>query len=145
MYRAKSRGKNCYAFYDANLERGAKERLETETSLRRALQNCELKLFYQPQVDLQGNLKGFTTAGTIGATAAGALGALGAVCIIWAFRTGGSPTYVMPLVFGLAPVVNVIYTMAAHPPKTTPSPLLWIGFLFAALGAGMVLYFKPAS
>jgi EAL domain-containing protein (putative c-di-GMP-specific phosphodiesterase class I) len=58
MYRAKSRGKNCYTFYDANLERGAKERLETETSLRRALQNGELKLFYQPQVDLQGNLKG---------------------------------------------------------------------------------------
>jgi hypothetical protein len=93
----------------------------------------------------QGNLKGFTTAGTIGATAAGALGALGAVCIIWAFRAGGSPTYVMPLVFGLAPVVNVIYTMASHPPKTSPNPLLWIGFLFAALGAGMVLYFKPAS
>jgi diguanylate cyclase (GGDEF)-like protein len=58
MYRAKSRGKNCYAFYDANLERGAKERLETEIGLRRALQNCELKLFYQPQVDLAGNLKG---------------------------------------------------------------------------------------
>ena len=35
-----------------------KERLETETSLRRALQNGELKLYYQPQVDLQGNLKG---------------------------------------------------------------------------------------
>lgn len=58
MYRAKSRGRNCYAFYDANLERGAKERLETETGLRRALQNAELKLFYQPQVDLHGNLKG---------------------------------------------------------------------------------------
>ena len=58
MYRAKGRGKNCYSFYDANLERGAKERLETETSLRRALQNDELTLFYQPQVDLQGNLKG---------------------------------------------------------------------------------------
>jgi diguanylate cyclase (GGDEF)-like protein len=58
MYRAKSRGKNCYAFYDANLERGAKERLETETGLRRALQNRELALFYQPQVDLEGNLKG---------------------------------------------------------------------------------------
>ena len=93
----------------------------------------------------QGNLKGFTTGGTIGATAAGALGALGAVCIIWAFRTGGLPTYVMPLVFGLAPVVNVIYSMATHPPKTAPNPLLWVGFLFAAIGAGMVLYFKPAS
>jgi hypothetical protein len=93
----------------------------------------------------QGQLKGFTTGGTIGATAAGTLGALGAVCIIWAFRSGGLPTYVMPLVFGLAPVINVIYSMATHPPKTTPNPLLWVGFLFAAIGAGMVLYFKPAS
>jgi diguanylate cyclase (GGDEF)-like protein len=58
MYRAKSRGKNCFAFYDAALECGAKARLETETGLRRALQNGELKLFYQPQVDLQGKLKG---------------------------------------------------------------------------------------
>jgi len=29
----------------------------------------------------------------------GALGAFGAICIIMAFRNGGSPTYVMPLVF----------------------------------------------
>jgi EAL domain-containing protein (putative c-di-GMP-specific phosphodiesterase class I) len=58
MYRAKGRGRNCHAFYDATLECGAKERLETETGLRRAVQNGELKLFYQPQVDLQGKLQG---------------------------------------------------------------------------------------
>ena len=93
----------------------------------------------------QGNLKGFNAAGSIGATGAGVLGALGAVCIIWAFRSGGVPAYVMPLVFGLAPLVNVIYSMATHPPKTTPNPLLWVGFLLASIGAGMVLYFKPQS
>ena len=58
MYRAKNRGKNGYAFYEEQLEKGAKERLETETSLRRALQNGELTLFYQPQVDLDGRLRG---------------------------------------------------------------------------------------
>ena len=93
----------------------------------------------------QGQLKGFTSGGTTMATAAGVLGAVGAVCIIWAFRSGGAPTYVMPLVFGLAPVVNVIYSMAAHPPKTAPNPLLYVGFALAALGAGLVLYFKPQS
>ena len=93
----------------------------------------------------QGNLKGFTSGGSTLATGAGVLGAVGAVCIIWAFRSGGLPTYVMPLVFGLAPLVNVIYSMATHPPKTTPHPLLWVGFLLAATGAGMVLYFKPQS
>ena len=88
-------------------------------------------------------LRGFTTGGTTAATVAGMLGALGAVCIIFSFRTGGSPTYVMPLVFGGAPLVNVLYTMAMHPPKTAPSPMLYVGFLVTALGAGMVLYFKP--
>jgi hypothetical protein len=93
----------------------------------------------------QGEMHGFTTKGTVGATIAGALGAAGAVCIIFAFRTGGLPTYVMPLVFAGAPLVNVLYSMWLHPPKTSPNPLLYIGFLLAAIGAGMVLYFKPAS
>ena len=93
----------------------------------------------------QGGLKGFNSGGTIAATAAGALGALGAVCIIWSFRTGGVPNYVMPLVFGGAPVVNVVVSMWLHPPKTSPSPMLWIGFVMAALGAGMVLYYKPPA
>jgi hypothetical protein len=92
---------------------------------------------------LQGDLKGFTTGGSISATVAGALGALGAVCIIWAFKSGGLPTYVMPLVFGGAPIINVLVSMWMHPPKTTPNPLLYVGFILAALGAGMVLYFKP--
>ena len=93
----------------------------------------------------QGQLKGFTAAGTFGATLAGALGAIGAVCIIWAFRNGGVPAYVMPLVFGGAPVVNVLVSMATHPPKSAPSPMLYVGFLLVCAGAGMVLYYKPSS
>ncbi|MGH9943959.1 MAG: hypothetical protein ACRD9R_16565, partial [Pyrinomonadaceae bacterium] len=93
----------------------------------------------------QGQLGGFTTKGTLTATFAGTLGAIGAVCIIFAFRSGGLPTYVMPLVFAGAPVVNVLFSMWLHPPKTAPNPLLYVGFLLAAFGAGMVLYFKPQS
>jgi hypothetical protein len=89
----------------------------------------------------QGELRGFTARGTIGATLAGTLGAVGAVCIIWAFRTGGLPTYVMP--FGGAPVVNVLVSMAMHPPKTAPNPMLYLGFLLVCGGAGLVLYYKP--
>ena len=66
----------------------------------------------------QGALSGFNTSGLITATIAGALGAAGAACIIWAFRAGGLPIYVMPLVFGGAPIVNVLLTMAVNPPKT---------------------------
>jgi hypothetical protein len=91
----------------------------------------------------QGQLNGFSFEGSALATAGGALGALGAVCIIWAFRAGGLPAYVMPLVFGGAPLVNVLVSMGQHPPKTAPHPLLWVGFLLASAGAWMVLHYKP--
>jgi hypothetical protein len=93
----------------------------------------------------QGQLSGFGTAGLINATIAGALGAAGAVCIIWAFRTGGLPIYVMPLVFGGAPIINVAVSMVIHPPKAALSPMLFVGFLLASIGAGMVLYFRPTA
>lgn len=93
----------------------------------------------------QGNLSGFNSAGLLTATIAGALGAAGAVCIIWAFRNGGLPVYVMPLVFGGAPVVNVLLTMLLHPPKASVNPMLYIGFLLASIGAALVLYFRPTA
>ena len=93
----------------------------------------------------QGELSGFGTAGLINATIAGALGAAGAVCIIWAFRAGGLPIYVMPLVFGGAPIVNVVVSMFIPPPKAALNPMLFVGFLLASIGAGMVLYFRPTA
>jgi hypothetical protein len=93
----------------------------------------------------QGNLSAFSTRGLVIATIAGALGAIGAACIIWAFRAGGLPVYVMPLVFGGAPIVNVLLSMALHPPKVAPNPMLYVGFLLASVGAGMVLYFRPPA
>ena len=97
-------------------------------------------------LSMQGELgKGWNASGFTQATIAGGLGALGAVFIIYAFRAGGLPTYVMPLVFGGAPLVNVLFTMYLHPPKVAPNPMLWVGFALVAAGASMVLYFKPAA
>ena len=93
----------------------------------------------------QGGLSDFNTGGLIMATIAGALGAAGAACIIWAFRTGGLPVYVMPLVFGGAPIINVLLAMVMHPPKSTINPMLYVGLLLASIGGAMVLYFRPAS
>jgi len=93
----------------------------------------------------QGELRGFNSSGVTFSTLGGVLGAVGAVCIIYAFRAGGVPNYVMPLVFGGAPLINVALTMATHPPKVAPSPLLYVGFLLGAAGAAMVLYFKPPA
>ena len=99
-----------------------------------------ITLFAQGQ-----GLRGFNAAGTSAATIAGTLGALGAVCIILAFKSGGLPTYVMPLVFAGAPLINVLFSMWLHPPKESPNPLLYVGFVLASLGAGLVLYYKPQS
>src|SRR6266481_9928652 len=82
----------------------------------------------------QGGRHGFTMKGSVAATLGGALGAAGAVCIIFAFKYGGLPTYVMPLVFAGAPLVNVLFSAWLHPPKTSVNPLLYVGFLLAAVG-----------
>jgi len=91
----------------------------------------------------QGELRSFNSPGVLLATLAGAFGAIGAVCIIWAFRSGGLPVYVMPLVFGGAPLVNVLVSTILHPPRTAPNPLLYLGCVLLAAGAGMVLRYRP--
>ena len=93
----------------------------------------------------QGSLSNFNSTGLITATIAGALGAAGAACIIYAFRFGALPLYVMPLVFGGAPIVNVLVSMVIHPPRAAINPLLFVGFALASVGAGMVLYYRPTA
>tara|TARA_B110000503_G_scaffold11168_1_gene15161 strand:+ start:2373 stop:4691 length:2319 start_codon:yes stop_codon:yes gene_type:complete len=59
MYHAKSSGKNKYMFYSSDMDAAGVERLELENQLRRALENKELVLHYQPQVDtLTGTVTG---------------------------------------------------------------------------------------
>ncbi len=52
MYLAKDLGRNSFQFYSPELNARTLERLELETSLRGALLNDELALYYQPKVDL---------------------------------------------------------------------------------------------
>ncbi len=78
------------------------------------------------------------------ATIAGAAGAAGALCIIMALKSGGTPLIVAPLVFAGAPIVNVLISMAWHRPKTAPEIWFYLGLVLAAVGAGLVLRFKPA-
>ena len=58
MYRAKSEGRDSCAIYDAGLSTAARDRMELANGLRRALERNELELHYQPQVDLDGRLRG---------------------------------------------------------------------------------------
>ncbi|MBT9613854.1 MAG: EAL domain-containing protein [Burkholderiales bacterium] len=52
MYRAKENGRNNFQFYVADMNVKARERLMLESSLRRALDRGEFRLYYQPRVDL---------------------------------------------------------------------------------------------
>ena len=53
MYRAKDLGGGRYEIYDEVMHAQATNRLSTENDLRRALENDELELFYQPIVSLK--------------------------------------------------------------------------------------------
>ena len=52
MYQAKSRGRNNFQVYFEEINADARNQLNLETDLRKALDNRELFLCYQPQVDL---------------------------------------------------------------------------------------------
>jgi diguanylate cyclase (GGDEF)-like protein len=52
MYSAKRKGKNIYQFYTDAMNVTAFERLTLETGLRNALKRNELRLSYQPQMDV---------------------------------------------------------------------------------------------
>ena len=52
MYYAKGQGRNNYQFYTPTIGTTSAEKLIMESNLRKALQQKELILYYQPQVDL---------------------------------------------------------------------------------------------
>ncbi len=52
MYQAKGEGRGTYRFFDPGMNVKAVERLEKETALRRALDDDEFELHYQPKVHL---------------------------------------------------------------------------------------------
>jgi diguanylate cyclase (GGDEF)-like protein len=52
MYGAKARGRNRRELFDPSMHASVVERLKLETDLRRAVERSELRLFYQPIVEL---------------------------------------------------------------------------------------------
>jgi hypothetical protein len=85
-------------------------------------------------------------SGTMMALAGGAVGAVGALGIIFAFNFGGRPVFVMPLVFGGAPVINTLYTISTMWSRGEPlniSPMFFAGLILVVAGAVMVLVLAP--
>jgi diguanylate cyclase (GGDEF)-like protein/PAS domain S-box-containing protein len=52
MYRAKERGRGRWEIFDNAMRASAVDRLDIENALRRALERRELRVFYQPVIDL---------------------------------------------------------------------------------------------
>ena len=88
--------------------------------------------------------KGYwSMSGTLLSLFAGAVGALGALGVILAVAFKGQPVYVMPIVFGGAPVVNTLVTSWLNKSFSQIKPLFVFGLILVALGAVGVLSFKP--
>ena len=87
----------------------------------------------------------FTSRGMSLSTLAGILGAIGALGIVFALKQPeAKPIVVAPLVFAGAPIMNTIVSMIWHRPANPPSFMFYFGILLAAVGASLVLRFKPA-
>jgi hypothetical protein len=90
-----------------------------------------------------GEASTYRSWGTLWSLAAGAFGAAGALGIILAFNSGGRPVFVMPLVFGGAPVINTLFTVARNNQWREINALFWAGLILVIAGAAMVLVLGP--
>jgi hypothetical protein len=94
---------------------------------------------------MRGEQGHWTLAGTVWSVAAGTIGAIGALGIIMAFGYRGSPVYVMPIVFGGAPVINTFVTMAMARTFKQANYIFYAGLVLVVLGAVTVLLNKPVT
>lgn len=90
--------------------------------------------------------KGYwSMSGTLLSLFAGTVGALGALGVILAVAFKGQPIYVMPIVFGAAPVVNTMVTSWLNKSFSQIKPTFILGLVLVALGAVGVLIYKPVK
>ncbi|VTR96716.1 hypothetical protein [Tuwongella immobilis] len=106
------------------------------------------------------------TNGLLFSGLAGVAGAVGAICVIFATKAavaaakgeGLDPStfkmYIAPLIFSLAPLINVLVSLVWHPNtetafhfelKSLPGWKLWVGVLLVAAGTFLVLFSKEES
>jgi hypothetical protein len=90
-----------------------------------------------------GEASTYASWGTLWSFIAGTIASIGALGIILAFHFGGKPVFVMPLVFGLAPVVNTFVAISSHGQWTNVNPFFWAGLILVIAGSVMVLVLAP--
>lgn len=87
----------------------------------------------------------WNAGGVLSSLAAGAAVAIGALAIIMAFNAGGQPRYVMPAVFGGAPVVNTLATMFAEEIPLSVGVPFFVCLALLIVGAVLVLASAPRA
>ncbi len=139
----------CWGIYgpilhEGQIELGADGQLSRIRALRCVGISYFLIAVLFPLLLIRGEAEGkWSVAGMLWSSAAGALGALGALGLLCAFKFGGTPIFVMPLVFGCAPVINTIVTMMMGLAFRYASLMFYLGVLVVAIGSAGVMFFKP--
>jgi hypothetical protein len=87
----------------------------------------------------------YTFGGMIWSVLAGTAGALGALGIILAFTYGGKPIFVMPLVFGFAPVINTLTSIVVTGRYESVNALFAGALALGIAGAVTVLLNAPKA
>jgi hypothetical protein len=90
-----------------------------------------------------GENSSYARVGTLWSFLAGAFAACGALGIIMAFNWGGKPVFVMPLVFGGAPVVSTFSAVSKDNLWDDINPFFWAGLILVIAGSVMVLVLAP--
>lgn len=106
------------------------------------------------------------TTGLVFSSLAGVAGAVGAICVIFATKAAVDAgnllpeknphafrIFIAPLIFGLAPVINVLVSSVWHPKPGQPFHFalelpgwkLWAGIVLVGLGAALVLLSKEEA
>jgi hypothetical protein len=93
----------------------------------------------------EGLFSGWSFWGIVWSIIAGAVGALGAFTLIMAINYGGPPStiYVMPIVFGCAPIVSTFTSMYFNRTLGQINPFFAAGLLLVAVGAVTILVTAP--
>jgi hypothetical protein len=87
----------------------------------------------------------WTFSGIVWSTIAGGVGALGAFTLIMALGAGGprSVGYVMPMVFGFAPMISTLTSMYFNKTFDQMSPFFAAGLILIVAGAVTILFTAP--
>ncbi|MGI9519458.1 MAG: hypothetical protein ACR2NP_20570, partial [Pirellulaceae bacterium] len=83
--------------------------------------------------------------GVIWSLVAGIASAVGSLAVIYAFKAGGNPIFIMPLIFGGAPVVNTLSSTIGNQTLGQLSTPFWLSLFLVIAGSVTVLICAPQN